>query len=86
MGRLVKGDQVQLQLLGQWLRQGDKAHEGMQVMSLALDLLDPPLQFTAQAITGEHGRAVTVGYAPKHFVQQVPALFALVAASLFKLS
>lgn len=85
MGRLVKGDQVQLQLLGQWLRQGNKAHEGMQVMSLALDLLDPPLQFTAQAVAGKHGRAIAMGNAPKHFIQQVPTLFALVAASLFEL-
>ncbi|MNH44649.1 hypothetical protein D3C79_1068770 [compost metagenome] len=58
----------------------------MQVMRLAADLFDPPLQLATQAVTGQHGGAVAMGHAPQHLVQQVPALLATVAGSLFQLA
>jgi hypothetical protein len=85
VGRFVVGHQVQLQVFGQRRRQRHEAHEGMQVVGFAADLLDAPLQLAAQAVAGQHGGAVAVGDAPEHFVQQVPALFAAVAPGLLQL-
>ncbi|MNP66161.1 hypothetical protein D3C76_1618350 [compost metagenome] len=86
MGRLVIGHQVQLQLLGKCWWQGYETHERVQVMCFTADLLDTPVQFTAQAVARKHCRAVTVGHAPEHFVQQVPALLAAVAGCLLQLT
>ncbi|MNH46584.1 hypothetical protein D3C79_1094250 [compost metagenome] len=66
--------------------QGDKAHEGMQVVRLTADLLDAPLQLTAQPVAREHGGAIAMGDTPEHFVQQVPALRAAIAGGLCQLA
>ena len=79
VSRLVIRHQIQLQGFGQRVWQGHEAHERMQVMRFSTDLLDPPLQFATQAVTGQHCGTVAMGNAPKHFVQQVPALLAAVA-------
>lgn len=81
----VEGHQVELELLSERRRQRHETQESMQVMRFAADLLDPPLQFAAQTITGQHGGTVAVGYPPEHFVQQAPALLAAIARGLFEL-
>ncbi|MCY1446557.1 hypothetical protein D9M71_631360 [compost metagenome] len=84
--RLVIGHQLQLQVLSQFIRQRHEAYKRVQVMCLAGYLLDAPLQLTAQPVTGQHCRAVAMGDAPQHFIQQVPALFATVARGLLQLA
>ncbi|MNN27310.1 hypothetical protein D3C81_1408420 [compost metagenome] len=85
MRRFVVGDQIKLQPFCQRFWQRHEAHKRMQVMRLSADLLDAPLQFTAQSVARQHGRAVTMGHPPEHLVQQVPALLAAVTGSLLQL-
>ncbi|VVO29649.1 hypothetical protein PS720_04883 [Pseudomonas fluorescens] len=79
MGRFMPGH-----VLGQFRpspgRQRDKPHKCMQVVRLATDLLDPPLQLAAQLVPGQHCGAVAVADSPQHFIQQAPALVAVVTS------
>ena len=58
----------------------------MQMVRLAAHLLDAPVQFTAQSITRQHGRAVAVGHAPQHLAQKIPPLFPLITGGLLQLA
>ncbi|MNH22841.1 hypothetical protein D3C79_827130 [compost metagenome] len=86
MRRLVISHQVKVQLFSQYFGQWHEAYERMQVVRFAIDLLDPPLQLTAQSVTCQHCRAVAMGHPPKYLVQQVPAVLATVAGGLFQLA
>ena len=71
---------------GQQLRYVGHAVNVLQRAGFTADLFDAPVQFAAQAIAGQHRGAVTMGHAPEHFVQQVPALLAAIASGLFQLA
>ncbi|MNN81286.1 hypothetical protein D3C81_1980980 [compost metagenome] len=60
----VVGHQIKLQPFCQRFWQRHEAHKRMKVMCLAGNLLDAPLQLTAQSVAGQHGRAVTMGHPP----------------------